>query len=357
MGLRICLPRVRGRGHGLGNELIPWARAHLAAEELGARLVAPAFGRNRRRYGRHFGTPWYDFLRNRALPLLAPTIVFDEAAWRRHGAGDVRAAVRGFAVEAGLERRRSWVLVTEGMWGGYRPLESARGFVRDTLMQSRYAPRNLARLRARLDPQRLTAAFHVRRGDFSAPTDPARYRGRWTTALPLEWYRDIARALREALGDAVQFLIVSDGAPAELAPLLDAVPCVTTFDIPDSECSDLLALADADLLVCSLSSFSQWAAFLSNAPYLWFAPALTPLDGGFASMWGDTAAVDVIRRGFAGIGGATGSRVSPRGLPVGADGRLPVGLVERLLARRAMGGEEDRGPWQTDLVRGGVVPL
>ena len=52
------------------------------------------------------------------------------------------------------------------------------------------------------------------------------------------------------------------------------MPCITTGDIPDGDCSDLLMLASADLLLCSTSTYSSLAAFLSDAPYLWFAPNL-----------------------------------------------------------------------------------
>ena len=67
MHLRFSIAQVRKRGYGLGNELIPWARALLAAQLLGAHFLPPAFGLNRRRYWRHFGTPRYDWLRNRTL--------------------------------------------------------------------------------------------------------------------------------------------------------------------------------------------------------------------------------------------------------------------------------------------------
>jgi hypothetical protein len=271
--IRYCIAQVRNRGYGLGNELIPWARALLAAALLDAYCFPPAFGLNRRRYWRHFATPRYDWLRNRTLPRLLPRVEFTEADWRRHGAGDVLRALRGFAAEHRLLERRAYVFVTTGMWGGYLHIEAARMQMRAILQTSRYAARNLARLAARLDPARLTVGMHVRFGDFR-PADSAQdYRGLWNTALPMEWYVNVARNLQRQLGGEAQFLVVSDGTATQLRPLLDAVPCVTTSDIPDSDCSDLLALADADLLVCSISSYSQWAAFLSQAPYLCMRPA------------------------------------------------------------------------------------
>jgi hypothetical protein len=340
--IRFCIAQVRKRGYGLGNELIPWARALLAAELLDAHFLPPAFGLNRRRYWRHFGTPRYDWLRNRTLQRLLPRVEFGEADWRRHGGGDVLPALRGFAAEQRLFERRAYVFTTTGLWGGYRHIEAARMQMRAVLQGSRYAARNLVRLAARLDPRRLTIGMHLRFGDFRPAAGVQDYRGVWNTTLPVDWYLNVARRLRHELGDEAQFLVVSDGNPAQLRPLLDSVPCVTTGDIPDSDCSDLLALADADLLVCSISSYSQWAAFLSQAPYIWFAPSLQPHAGGLGSIWGGSPGEAAIP--------AVGGQL-PRGLPVGPDGAIPAALPALLRQRR-----EYLRP-ERDLVRGGFAPL
>ena len=342
MHIRFCIAQVRKRGYGLGNELIPWARALLAAQVLDARFLPPAFGLNRRRYWRHFDTPRYDWLRNRALQRLLPRVEFTEADWRRHGGGDVLPALRAFAAEHRLLERRAYVFTTTGLWGGYLHIEAARMQMRAILQTSRYAARNLVQLAARLDPTRITVGLHLRFGDFHPAGGVQDYRGVWNTALPIEWYVNVARNLRRELGPAAQFLVVSDGDAGQLRPLLEAVPCVTTADIPDSDCSDLLALVDADLLVCSISSYSQWAAFLSQAPYIWYAPSLQPHAGGRGSIWGGS---------FPDSTPPAADAALPRGLPVGLDGAVPPGLAPLLQARRAFLRPEH------DLVRGGLVPL
>ena len=342
MHLRLCIAQVRKRGYGLGNELIPWARALLAAQVLDAHFLPPAFGLNRRRYWRHFGTPRYDWLRNRALQRLLPRVEFGEADWRAHGGGDVLPALRSFAAAHRLLERRAYVFTTSGLWGGYLHIEAARMQMRAVLQTSRFAARNLVRLAARLDPARITIGMHLRFGDFRPATAAQDYRGVWNTRLPIEWYVNVARRLRQELGAAAQFLVVSDGDAAQLRPLLAAVPCVTTADIPDSDCSDLLALADADLLVCSVSSYSQWAAFLSQAPYIWFAPSLQVHADGRGSLWGGSFADSAVP--------PAGDRL-PRGLAVGLDGALPAALPELLRQRRAYLRPEQ------DLVRGGLAPL
>jgi hypothetical protein len=340
--LRVCIAQVRKRGYGLGNELIPWARALLAAQVLDAHFLPPAFGLNRRRYWRHFGTPRYDWLRNRTLPYLLPRVEFTEADWRAHGGGDVLPALRSFAAEHRLLERRAYAFTTTGLWGGYLHIEAARMQMRAVLQTSRFAARNLVRLAARLDPARITIGMHLRFGDFRPAEGVQDYRGLWNTRLPIEWYVNVARRLQQGLGDTAQFLVVSDGNAEQLRPLLDAVPCITSADIPDSDCSDLLALADADLLVCSVSSYSQWAAFLSQAPYIWFAPQLQLHTGGRGSLWGGSFPDSAVP--------PAGTQL-PRGLPVGLDGALPAGLPQLLRQRR-----EYQGP-EHDLVRGGLAPL
>lgn len=287
MNLRFCLTRVQGRGAGLGNELIPWARAFLAAQVVGARCLHPAFGLNTRRYWRHFGTPRYDWVMHKTLERLLPVVEFKESDYLDFGGGDFVSAFRQFADAKGLHTRSSYVLVTEGMWGGYRHIAAARDFIYSTLYQSQFAARNLLQIADRLDKKKLIVAMHVRLGDFGAvPSQLADYQGRFNLALPLQWYRNVALSIQRQLGDKVQFLVVSDGSAEQLRPLLNGLDAVTTSDIPDSDCSDLLALANADLLVCSVSSFSTTAAFLSNAPYLWFEPNLQKHPEGCYSIWG-----------------------------------------------------------------------
>ncbi len=53
-----------------------------------------------------------------------------------------------------------------------------------------------------------------------------------------------------------------------------------------TECSDLLLMTEADLRVCSVSSYSLAACFLSDGPYLWYEPQLTLHDGAY-SLWGN----------------------------------------------------------------------
>ncbi|MEO3712128.1 hypothetical protein [Roseateles flavus] len=347
---RYCLPEVAGRGAGLGNEMIPWARAFLAAQLLGARALAPAFGLNRRRYWRHFGSSRLDWLGHRALKAALPVVAFTESDYLRHGGGDVVSALRGFAREQSLMTRKAFVLSTGGMWGGMQHIEAARGHMASLLYQSRFAAGNLLRLRERLDPGRLTVGLHVRQGDFEPARDPAAYRGQFNVALPLAWYRRVAASIHQQLEGAVQFLIVSDARPEQLQDLSRGLPCVFSGDLPDSDCSDLLALAEADLLVCSISSYSVWAAFLSRAPYLWYGPNLHEHPEGFLSIWGHEPGQEAEPGGtFRALQACQGvGRLPRRCFAIADDGQVTAQALD--LAWQLKGRAE------TDLIRYGVIP-
>jgi hypothetical protein len=352
--LRYCLSRVKNRGYGLGNEMLPWARAFLAAQVLDATLLPPAFGMNRRAYWWHFGSAPDDWIRNRALEYLLPVVEFTESEYLAHGGGDAVTALRSFATAHGLFQRRGYVLVTHGLWGGYHHVEAGREFIRSTLYQSRYAPGNLLRLRARLNRRRLLVGMHVRMGDFRPPASPEQYRNASNISLPIEWLCAVARSLDRALPGHWQLLLITDGSEQQLRPLTDHWPCITTNDLPPGDCSDVLALANCDLLVCSTSSFSTLAAFLSDSPYLWFEPNLHPHGDGFYSL-GDYPALcqqpgnptqEVLQRLP-----ELPSQQLPRGVGIGIDGEIPAAVIDaarqRHWARR----------WEFDLVRSGVTRL
>lgn len=349
--LKLSLPWVQGRGAGLGNELVPWCRAFIAAQVLGGRCLPPAFGLNPRRYGRHFGTSRFDWLGHRTLRAVLPHVEFTEADYLAHGGGDVALALERFVVARGLRQRHALLLTTQGMWGGMAHLEAARDFALATLYGSRFAAANLLTIRRRLDPALPVVGIHVRLGDFGDPVPPEAYRGRFNLALPPDWYRQVALSIHEQMSGQVQFLVVSDAPAERLQGLTQGLRCVFTSDIADSDCSDLLALARSDLLVCSVSSFSVWAAFLSEAPYLWYGPNLTPHEGGWQSIWGHEPGQQAEGSGTNSALAAVRAREGPwpgRAWAVAAGGAVPAQAVGQLQARW--------GQRATDLVRYGVLP-
>ncbi|MFI4865546.1 MAG: hypothetical protein ACHQDB_00395 [Steroidobacterales bacterium] len=350
--LRYCLSRVKNRGYGLGNEFLPWARAFLASQVLDATLLPPAFGMNRRAYWRHFRTAPDDWLQQRALEYLLPVVEFREPDYLAHGGGDVVTALERFAAAHRLHQRRAYVLVTDGLWGGYRHVEAAREFIRSTLYQSRYAAHNLLRLRARIDPHKLLVGMHLRLGDFAPPVATDDYKYAANVSLPIEWLCALARSLDRALGDGWQLLLITDGTEQQAQPLTSQWRCITTNDLLPGDCSDLLALADSDLLVCSASSFSTLAAFLSDSPYLWFAPNLYRHPEGVYSLGDYDLQRDKpgnpTRLALEQLPNMRSDGL-PRGVGVNPDGEIPAAVIEAAVLRHRS------RRWQSDLVRSGVA--
>jgi hypothetical protein len=349
--LKLCVPHVTGRGAGLGNELIPWSRALVAGAVLGVRTLPPAFGLNKRRYWRHFNTPRYDLITHYVIEHALPRFEFTEADFYEHGGDLLSDAIRCYADKYKLAERTAWVWTTQGMWGGHRHVIEARDLVRSTLYLSQFAASNLMKIRSRLDPKRITVGMHVRLGDFQPSIQTDEYCGRFNVALPLQWYINIAKSLRTQLDENVQFLVVSDGKLEQLKPLLDACDAVTTLDITNSDVSDMLALADSDLLVCSVSSYSSWSAFLSDSPYLWFEPNLQKKDG-YYSIWGHEEqqcqpgsytrnAMDAIK--------ISKIQNPVRGLPISFNGIIPPDLIALLIEKH----RQKRS--SSDLVNYGVI--
>jgi hypothetical protein len=351
---RWCLPVVGGRGSGLGNELGAWARAYLMSREIGAACLAPAFGRNERGYSRHFGTARLDWLGHQLLLRGLPSVRFEEADYLAHGGGDVAQAFAAFADARQLRRRAPLVVATSGMWGGVFHAERALEFIRATLYGTRYARSNLAELAARRDPACLTVAMHVRLGDFATgQAAPEAYQHRFNISLPLAWFIGIGRQLRQALGRSVQFQVFSDGTPEQLAPLTQVINPLNTASAAPADVSDLLALSQADLLVCSVSSYSMWAAALSDAPYLWFKPQLHRHDDGALSIWGhepgQQAAGSPTRLALETPSGLAQHAADRRAYAVSVDEAMPDALLNTLAARHRQRSRTG------DLVRFGVL--
>jgi hypothetical protein len=356
--MRICIPQILGhRGAGLGNELFPWAKAFLAGQVLGARVMHPAWGLNKREYYRDFGTSRLDWLQQCAIKSALPVVHFDEAAYRATGKAAYGEAVAQFAANEELDLRGRFVFLASGMWGGFHAIQQARVFVLAELLKARQALANLHATLARVRPGRALVAVHIRRGDFLKADAVEDYRGRFNVALPLAWYLATCSALKRDCGNCIEFLLITDAAPGDVQEFIDAFHPLTTFHLRQTACSDLLAMAFADALVCSVSSYSMWGAFLSRAPYIWCAANLQDHEG-YGSLWGDEAgqqapagptAINLWRgriRARQGHAPASG-----RGTPVDWSGEVPAAFSDCLLARLDERAEE------RDLILYGVVPL
>ena len=213
-----------------------------------------------------------------AATAFLPRIVVSEEIFRSTSAWDYGAAMRILSSQD-VFPRRPFCLVNEGMWGGYLAIRSARDFLLHKVLAS---PGVLERLAAFgiPSPNAMTIAVHVRRGDF---LDKAPSPGQFNRALPMDWYKSAMLSLAQSLRAVpLRFIVVSDSPIKDLAS--DIVGHEVLY-VSGSPLHDLAVLATSDVLISSVSSFSMLAAFLSDAPYLWYRNQLTNVEGCW-TVWG-----------------------------------------------------------------------
>ena len=255
------------RGAGLGNEAIAWGKSYVAAEALGLRLLAPRWLLNRYDLGGQLGIGRGEMLRAELAARLLPSAQLTEELYRSTGRVDFGEAAVAARDEGRFDRSR--VLVTSGMWGGYAAIAAARRPLRERLLDVPGA-RELASSATGDAP--VTVGLHVRRGDFGGPGPSA---GTFNRPVPTGWFVAVVHALQEQLGGA-SYVVCTDAREGGL-PELTELPQVRVVrgHGPAAAVQELAVLAACDLLVCSVSSFSMLAGFLSDRPYLWFGPQLT----------------------------------------------------------------------------------
>lgn len=325
--LRFSVPTLlTTRGAGFGNEVIAWGKAFIGAQELGLRTLHPAWALNARKYRRDFGTSPFDWPVHQALRGLPKITVGAELAATHDDYADVMRDIREQGVR---ERGPLAVFHTSGMAGGYYGIRRARDYLRNAITKPSHVATDAYKIAARLSPEKLTVAMHIRAGDFLAnPDGPAP--GQFNTMLPIDWYYAIGTNLRAAFRDSIEFIIFTDDESnpkiAALAAELQAIPLP-----PRSKplLSDIHQMMTADLLVCSVSSLSMFAAFVSNKPYIWYGPHLGRVGKGLRSIWGHEP------KQMVGLTAANADNYGKdplvtRGNPVEEAGILPDGLIRQL---------------------------
>lgn len=331
-------------GYGLGNDLIPWAKAYIISQELGAILLHPAWGNNPRRYSKYFRTSCLDHQWYRVLVHTMPRLRFDEKDFRRIGVNDFAEASKIFGQEQQLYSRKHYILEITGFWGAFRGLETAKDFVLSCLLNTAFTQENLFIINKRLTREKLTIGIHVRLGDFY-PAGTVDYCGAEQVSIPLQWYCDICDQLDAHFGEErLQIVVCSDGLRNQLLPLIERNNVFFVSELGNSDISDLIALINADLLVCSISSYSMWAAFLSQSSYIWYLPNLVETDSGLANRF-------IRSLGIQSSHICLSSSMSARGIALGNKQLLPEYLLAHL---ELLAGK--KSPW-CDLVRGGSVIL
>jgi hypothetical protein len=258
---------IRIAGAGIGNCLYVYFHAVVLAKQANARIIAPTWSsvkigpllrmeRSLRRYGMMFRAHPDEVHGPMKAMLLA-------SLWPGHtriqlGTGQpVSIAPEGLTI----------VQATEFSFDGLHPY---RAMIRDRLLEVLATPPAVRPNWGAGD----YAGVHIRLGDF-VPMQPNQIMtGRVANMrISLDWYEGVIRRVRSVFPD-LPIHIFSDGREQELAKLL-ALKGVS-LRRESTDIADLLALAQATLLIGSNSTFSRWAAFLGDMPSIWLKTRRLP---------------------------------------------------------------------------------
>jgi hypothetical protein len=258
-----CYPKLSDRdllvvrllGPGLGNLLFPWARALVMSSHAGYQLIAPTWPQLK------VGT-----LLRREPDTRFYSGLFDASPSALTGMRRLVAllARKRIAEHEADSARDGDVIEFSGMKGLFLPILNDHAVVRAGLLEIT-RPSHQAGLHFDFSN---SISLHVRLGDFAAAASQQELLlGKVNLRVPLTWYADMVRGVRDRFGSHIKVYIFSDGSDSELAPLLTMHNCSRlTFG---SSIADLLALSRSNLLVASGSTFSMWASYLGRMPVLW----------------------------------------------------------------------------------------
>lgn len=260
-------------GSGLGNLLLPWARAMVVARRDGLVEIWPTWRQFLHRDG----------FRDAIKDMLGVSGVRGLRNYR-HLFAPTGTQICGF--------RKLWLLLTcrRVSERDYGPglLAELRGSIvvfnpcgetktvatfADMLHEHAFLRKELLN-RCSLDLSKVMAfdfsrsiSIHVRLGDFrwvghfdEIKKHPANIR------IPQSWYVDKITQLRSRCGSSVPVHVFSDGNDSELAEIL-ALPNCRRVGFGNA-LADLFAMARASVLLCSRSNLSLWGAFLGRPPII-----------------------------------------------------------------------------------------
>ncbi len=255
---------------GLGNMMLPWARAEAFRHQHGLPMLAPQWTQLklgpllRREQDLRFYTGLFQqegYIRGLRRFLLLRTAQrvpeSEAAAW----------------LQAESSKRKNALIEFAGLGEFFQPLLPYREYLKQRLQQI-ITPA----VQAEIDGEEIDfeIACHIRRGDKPTMTLGQSIKpGHWHNALPLQWFVNVIHGIRATLGREAKVCIFSDGRDDQLEECL-ALPGVRRAN-PKSSIADILTMAKASILVTTgTSSFSGWAAFLGHMPSLWY-PTLSEL--------------------------------------------------------------------------------
>jgi hypothetical protein len=303
--LRVAYPLVNIAG--FGNNVITLAKAHCVAERCGLTYLPPRWPpthhmlQSRDGYGHYFPLgPWDRLLheclripgspsrpRRQEEPFEAGvrTVRFTQDDYERVDIEDMGdACAEHLRCRGLLGSLRPLVVGIAGQWGRYRSIRPARAWLRELLSSHEPSRRRHEEIIGSLRPGTIVAV-HIRLNDKLPRTEFDDCQpGERLVQIPLDWYTTTCRLIGKELDG--RFLLLSDGTDEQLRSFIEEFQPLRVRQ----EYTDLLSItlmSASDLVVCSNSSYSRFACFLNDRPYVWCADLLLEDDSGrYGYLWG-----------------------------------------------------------------------
>lgn len=255
-------PRVLARlpRGGLGNKLLVWARAFVFAHQHGLPLSVSGWAefkigpylrgeRSKRQYWGYFS--------NQASPGLIDSFML-ACAYSPCRQPDLHQ------VHLQVSPRKLFVFDQVPSWHDY--FDGLRGH--EPLVRAAFVAVLNEPYRCVLqEPDAPVIGVHVRRSDFRELAPGESLGQNCNVRTPIEYYVNVVNMLRYIRGETLPVTVFTDG-PAEDVQALLALPEVS-LAAPAKDIVDLLRLSRSRCIVASAgSTFSYWAAYLSDAPVI-----------------------------------------------------------------------------------------
>jgi hypothetical protein len=237
---------------GLGNMLLPWANCYLWCYDNNAKMIAPFWfklrigpylrqEKDKRQYQKLFNSKKYvnGFER---LYLLTKIKVIDNEYFdlNKSSVLDTSIVVKFTSMECmdSLVGRQDIIkyALYDMIYPEYLPKKENEKFI----------------------------AIHVRLGDYAKEENNSK---NWLSRISIDYYVSALKAVRINIENDLKAIVFSDGSDNELSKLLSMENVVRSNN--KEAITDLLTMADASILIGSCSTFSMWAAYLSQAPTIW----------------------------------------------------------------------------------------
>jgi hypothetical protein len=242
---------------GLGNCMLPWARAVIFAKERGLSMIAPSWVQPR------FGALFRNEPRKR--------FYFHEFTNKGYVTGFRRAALLATAERIAEDdssahivakaQRENRIFLFEGLRNYFEDIKGQRDVINDELLKI-VNPAILRRVAAACDGPFI--AVNVRRGDLTNQGFPVGRLAAEPRYTPDDWFNRAIEATRQQTDWAkLPVKVVSDGTDAETVSYLRHSGA--SLATVRSAVGDILMMSKAKLLIASgHSTFSMWASFLGG---------------------------------------------------------------------------------------------